>query len=290
MATKKMGGLGKGLSALITDSTSEFSQEQQAKESDVLLIDINKIAPNPNQPRKVFEDDKIEELAASIRQHGVIQPILVQSVKNGYEIIAGERRWRASRKAGLREIPCIIKILSEKDFLLVSLIENLQRENLNSLEESQAYQYMIDQFSLTQEEIARNVGKSRPYVANSLRLQKLPQKIKDYLIQGHLSAGHARALLSIEDEKKQLLFADEIIKNELSVRQTEELLKQGLKTKKKKLTPQFTQIESDLKDSIGAKVKIKENNNRGTIQLSFYSKDELERLLELLFSLRNKGI
>lgn len=288
----KKGGLGRGLSALIKDSSQEEEKKTEGKTSnEVILIDINKIAPNPNQPRKRFDDEKIQELAESIQLHGIIQPIIVRSVENGYEIIAGERRWRASRKAGLKEVPCLIKIFSEQDNLLVALIENLQREDLNPMEESIAYQYMITNFSLTQDEIAKNVGKSRPYVANALRLQKLPTEIQDMVSSGALSAGHARTLLALETPTEQIALAKNIILNGLSVRQVETQIKEQGQTKQpksnKEKDPAFQHIESDIKDVLGTKVKIKENNHKGTIQLSFYSREELERLIELLMSIKN---
>lgn len=287
----KKGGLGKGLSALIKDSSQEDEKKIERKTSnEVILIDINKIAPNPNQPRKRFDDEKIQELAESIQVHGIIQPIIVRSVENGYEIIAGERRWRASRKAGLKEVPCLIKIFSEQDNLLVALIENLQREDLNPMEESVAYQYMISNFSLTQDEIAKNVGKSRPYVANALRLQKLPEKIQEMVSSGALSAGHARTLLAMERSADQIALAEMIIKDGLSVRQVEAQIKEQTEKKSEKNAQEknnaFQHIESDIKDVLGTKVKIKEKNHKGTIQLSFYSRDELERLIELLMSLK----
>lgn len=291
----KKGGLGKGLSALIKDSSQEKEDVREQKTSnEVILIDINKIAPNPHQPRKRFDDDKIQELADSIQQHGVIQPITVRSIENGYEIIAGERRWRASRRAGLKEVPCLIENYTEQDNLLVALIENLQREDLNPMEESIAYQHMISNYSFTQDGIAKNVGKSRPYVANILRLQKLPKIIQEMISSGELSAGHARTLLALEDAALQISLAEKIVKDGLSVRQVETLIKEKTEEKQEKNPEKsektkhsiFQEIESDIKDIIGTKVKIKEKNNKGTIQLSFYSKDELERLIELLKSLQ----
>ena len=295
MAAPKKGGLGKGLGALFSDTTQEIIENQllnnSDKENSIIYIDINKITPNRKQPRKIFEEASLEELAESIKLHGVIQPIIVKSIKNGYEIIAGERRWRASRIAGLKEMPCIIRSFSEKDNLLVALIENLQRENLNPMDESSAYFYMIENFGLTQEEVSKNVGKSRPYVANAVRLQKLPDPVKKMLMENKLSAGHGRALLAIEDSSKQLLIAEKVIEGQLSVRQTEDLVKSLSSDEKKRSSGSekssvFDTIEADIRENIGAKVKIKEKNNRGTIQLSFYSRDELERLIELLLTVK----
>lgn len=297
MAGNKKGGLGKGLSVLFSENTQDIIENQllnpdanSENEDRIIYIDINKITPNRKQPRKAFDEESLKELSDSIKIHGVIQPIIVKSISNGYEIIAGERRWRASRLAGLKEMPCIIRAFSDKDNLLVALIENLQRENLNPMDESSAYYYMQENFGLTQEEISHNVGKSRPYIANAVRLQKLSEPVKKLLMESRLSAGHGRALLSMEDPKKQLETARKIIDNQLSVRQTEALIKE-LTSHKSKTSPQgrnpaFDTIESDIRENIGAKVKIKEKNNKGTIQLSFYSKEELERLIEILLSFK----
>lgn len=297
MAKVKKGGLGKGLEALFSEETQEIlenrllsSDQSSDAENRIIYIDINKIAPNRKQPRKLFNEESLEELSESIKIHGIIQPIIVKTISNGYEIIAGERRWRASRLAGLKEIPCIIKTFSDKDNLLVALIENLQRENLNPMDESSAYFYMLENYGLTQEEISSNVGKSRPYIANSVRLQKLCEPVKKLLMEGKLSAGHGRALLSIENPKKQVEIAVKIFEEQMSVRQTETYIKNLSESKGKSPThsknPAFDSIESDIRESIGAKVKIKEKNNKGIIQLSFYSKEELERLIELLLSFK----
>lgn len=297
MAGNKKGGLGKGLGALFSEDTQNIIENQllsqdanQENENRIIYIDINKITPNRKQPRKTFNDESLEELSESIKIHGVIQPIIVKSISNGYEIIAGERRWRASRLAGLKEMPCIIRAFSDKDNLLVALIENLQRENLNPMDESSAYYYMLENFGLTQEEISHNVGKSRPYIANAVRLQKLTGPVKTLLMESRLTAGHGRALLGIEDPKKQLETANRIIEEQLSVRQAEALIKELSAPKKKPAASgsntAFETIESDIRENIGAKVKIKEKNNKGTIQLSFYSREELERLIEILLSFK----
>lgn len=300
MAGIKKGGLGKGLGALFSESTQEIIENQllnpdpdQEKENRIIYIDINKITPNRKQPRKTFDEESLEELSESIKIHGVIQPIIVKSISNGYEIIAGERRWRASRLAGLKEMPCIIRAFSDKDNLLVALIENLQRENLNPMDESSAYFYMLENYGLTQEEISRNVGKSRPYIANSVRLQKLSQPVKKMLMENKLTAGHGRALLGVEDPRKQLAAAERIIEEQMSVRQTEAFIRNFSAPKKKSASPgrnpAFDSIESDIRENIGAKVRIKEKNNKGTIQLSFYSRDELERLIEMLLSFNSEA-
>ncbi len=295
MTSAKKKGLGKGLGALFSDSTQELIEKQindtdDSIENKVILIDINKITPNRKQPRKIFSEESLEELSESIRLHGIIQPIIVKTIDNGYEIIAGERRWRASRLAGLKEIPCLIKAYSEKDNLLVALIENLQRENLNPMDESSAYYYMQENFNLTQEEISKNVGKSRPYIANSIRLQKLTEPVKTMLIDGRISTGHGRALLAIEDPALQYELAEKTAEHQLSVRSVEEMIKNintpGSK-KDLKSTRRFDTIESDIREKIGARVKIRENNNKGSIQLSFYSREELERLIDLLMSVKS---
>lgn len=291
MISPKKGGLGRGLNALIADSVQTAEPAPQGKiTGETVCIDINKIAPNPNQPRKNFDDEKLNELAESIKQHGIIQPILVRRIENGYEIVAGERRWRASRKAGLKEVPCLIKAFSEQDNLLVALIENLQREDLNPIDEAEAYHYMMKRYQLTQEEISKNVGKSRPYVANALRLQRLPEEIKKMILSGDLSSGHGRALLALSNEKEQLQLAEAVIKNGLSVRQVEALIRERQRKKttapSKGASDRFFTLESEIKEALGTKVKIREKNNKGTIQLSFYSRDELERLIEMLMSLK----
>ena len=289
--TAKKGGLGKGLGALLSDSNTEvFSSKKD--ENRIIFIDINKITPNREQPRKDFNRDALEELSESIKIHGIIQPIIVKTVKNGYEIIAGERRWRAARLAELKEVPCIIREYSEEGNMLIALIENLQRENLNPMEESLAYSHLSANFNMNQTEISKNVGKSRSYVANSIRLQNLPDEVQQFIADGQISAGHGRALLGLNNPGKQYDFAQSIIEKGLSVRETEDLLREMLAPKVKTETtsarrdPALKEIEGQIRDSIGAKVRIKEKNNKGTIQLSFYNRDELERLIEVLTNLR----
>lgn len=286
MSAKK-GGLGRGVSALISDDGTDIINGS-ASDNRVIFIDINKISPNRNQPRKTFDDEGLKELAESIKIHGIIQPITVKTARNGYEIIAGERRWRASRIAGLKEVPCIIKTFSEKDNVLVALIENLQREDLNPIEEAAAYRYVSDNFNMTQAEISKSVGKSRAYVANALRLQKLPEEIQQMVVEGGLTAGHARALLAIGDNPaRQFELAQRIKEKNLSVRETEAavtaILNPGRKSRSSgKPDPAYADIETRITENIGAKVKIRSRNDRGTIQLSFYSREELERLIEFL--------
>lgn len=322
-ATKKTRGLGKGLDALfgnvevpLSESSSHADEwktknvdietdanRPQVNETNVQMqsgskenssggiayIDINQIKPNSKQPRKVFDEEKLEELAASIREHGLIQPVILRKAERGYEIVAGERRWRACRIIGIKEIPCIVKELSDEENMLLAIIENMQREDLNPIEEAEGLKQMIDTYGLTQEEVSRSVGKSRPYIANSLRLLKLPENIAQYLSEGKLSAGHAKALAGVEDEKMQLWLAEEIIKKELSVRQLEKMIREG-KPKGRKAaiakakSADVKKVEDDLKNALGTRVVLNQNKkgNKGKIEIEFYSKEELERLIELL--------
>ena len=282
----KKGGLGRGIGALMSGGDTDIINGSN-DENRIIYIDINKISPNRKQPRKAFDDESMAELTESIKIHGIIQPITVKTTENGYEIIAGERRWRASRMAGLKEIPCIVRSYSEKDNILVALIENLQREDLNPMEEAAAYKYVSDNFNMTQEELSKNVGKSRSYVANTLRLQKLPEEIQQMIVDGKLSAGHGRALLGLDSPEKQVELALKIDENGLSVRETEAAVTNILNPVSKGKSSErsasvYKEIETRITENIGTKVRIKEKNDKGTIQLSFYSRDELERLIEWL--------
>ena len=221
MAGPKNRGLGKGLEALFSNSeidTKEISIEkkEEAKAEGILFVDLNNIKPNEKQPRKSFDDQKLEELAESIQEHGLIQPIILRQAEMGYEIVAGERRWRACRKAGLKEIPCIVKELTDEENMLVAIIENMQREDLNPIEEAEGLNQMISSFGLTQEEVSKSVGKSRPYITNALRLLKLPDEIRDYVSKGNLSTGHARAIAGIAEREKQIQLAQYVIEHDLS--------------------------------------------------------------------------
>ena len=218
MATRKK-GLGRGLDSLIinTDVSIEETKEDKSIEG-LTRLNINNIKPNENQPRKTFDPEKIEDLANSIREHGVIQPIVVRKVKDGYEIVAGERRWRAARKAELTEVPCIVRELTDEQNMLFAIIENMQREDLNPIEEAEGLEKMITSFGMTQADISKSVGKSRPYITNSLRLLKLPEEIKSMMSDGLLTTGHGRALINVEDEEKQIEIAKKVIKEGLSVR------------------------------------------------------------------------
>lgn len=273
--------LGKGLGALLeNDDNNELIKE----------ININQIEPNTDQPRKNFDDKKIEKLSESIKKHGVIQPIVVKLMENDfYQIIAGERRWRASRKAGVKKIPAIVKDYSKNEILEIALIENIQREDLNPIEESQAYKRLIEEYSLTQEDISKRVGKSRSAIANSLRLLNLDESVKNYLIEGKLSIGHARSLLAVENKEYQLEIADRIINEKLTVRETEKLIKKISRNnvqKKKKNNNNYSQeykhIEEDLSERLGTKVNIKNKKNKGIIEIEYYSIEDMDRILKIL--------
>ncbi|MBQ3331530.1 MAG: ParB/RepB/Spo0J family partition protein [Ruminococcus sp.] len=274
---KKIGGLGKGLSAIFSENDTEDKNE-------VVSLKISQIEPNRNQPRRHFDEDALQELAQSISEHGVLQPILVRPmIYGGYQIIAGERRYRASRMAGLTEIPAIIRELSDSETMQIALIENLQRSDLSPLEEARGYQTLIDEYGFSQEDVARTVGKSRSAVANTLRLIGLPDEVKDLLEEGKLSAGHARALLIVEDDKAAVETAKKIVKDGLSVRETEKLVKkldsakpQKKKSSERKVTA-YTEVELALTMALGTKVTVTENKNKkgGTLNIEFYDPEEL---------------
>ncbi|MDD6540255.1 MAG: ParB/RepB/Spo0J family partition protein [Lentihominibacter sp.] len=300
---KKARGLGKGLDALFGDM--EVSVEPSSKEEEssavhdieaaethegIKYIDINNIKPNANQPRKTFDEGKLEELADSIREHGLIQPLVVRKSTNGYEIVAGERRWRAARKIGIKEIPAIVRELSDEENMLLAIIENMQREDLDPIEEAEGISQMIETYGLSQEQVSKSLGKSRPYITNQLRLLKLPEEIRKMVSDGRLSSGHVRALITIDDEEKQIKLAVQAVEQGLSVRQVEALAKANKnvkksKTAKKKKSADVKRVEEDLKVALGTKVNLNQNGKKGKIEIEFYSKDELERLIELLKSL-----
>jgi ParB family chromosome partitioning protein len=277
--------LGKGLDALITSLHIDESDK-------VIQIPLSQLRANPYQPRKHFNEDSIKELADSIKEHGVIQPIIVRKVLKGFEIIAGERRFRASQVCGLATVPAVERNFSDQQVMEIALIENVQREDLNAMEIAVAYQSIIDQFSLTQEELSAKVGKSRSHIANFLRLIQLPETIKQYVSRGTLSMGHARAIVGVKDEKIKKELAELSISNHWSVRDLEEEIKkleetpgkekEYTKKKEKDRDPYIHQAEDQLRELYRTTVKIKHQNNRGKIELVYYSKDDLERLLELL--------
>lgn len=273
------GGLGIGLDALIDPIQNE----------EVINLKISDIRPNPYQPRKTFNEDSIKELAESIKQQGVIQPIIVRRVLRGFEIVAGERRYRASQMIGNETIPAVIRELSDSQVMEMALIENLQREDLNAIETALAYEALIDKFNLTQEELSIKVGKSRSHIANFVRLLTLPDKIKDYVSRGTLSMGHARAIAGVKNEKVQLELAELTVEGAWSVRELEDQIAkrngvkpQGKKRNVKKKDPFIESVESDLRERFKTSVKIKASKNKGKIELEYYSKQDLERILELL--------
>lgn len=289
MARKRSMGL--GLDALISDELEDKIVEQN--KHGILNININKVEPNINQPRKAFDEDALEDLADSIKQFGIIQPLLVSNKGSHYEIVAGERRWRAAKKAGLKEVPVIIKSFSDEVVLEVALIENIQRENLNAIEEAIAYQRLIDDFDLKQDVIAEKVSKSRSAIANTLRLLKLSGEVQQMVVDEMLTSGHARTLLAITDPRVQLEVATKVFDEKLSVRETEKLIKLVMNPKKPKekkkieLDPVYKQLEDDVKKILGTKVSIMQKNEKlGRIEIEYYSKEELDRIIELLQTIK----
>lgn len=271
-------GLGKGLGALLGT--------EEAENGGIMEIRISDIEPNVNQPRKTFDDEKLAALAESIKQHGVVQPLIVQRDGDTYRIVAGERRWRAARLAGLDTVPVIVRDLSDRQVMEVALIENLQREDLNPIEEAEAYERLISEFGMKQEEVASVVGKSRPAITNSIRLLSLNDEIKSRVISGEISSGHARALLSLDDQKLQLEAMQEIIDKSLSVRETERLIKQLTTPKKQKAKKvpdaEYQAIEERFREIFGTKVRIMSNKNNGKILIEYYSPEELDRIINLV--------
>ena len=294
MATRK-GGLGKGLDSLIADKVGTSNEKKNAKNE--VMVNINKVEPNKEQPRKNFDEDALLELSESIKQFGVLQPLLVVDRKDYYEIIAGERRWRAAKMAGLKKVPVIIKDLTEQEIVEISLIENIQRENLNPIEEAIAYKRLLNEFNLKQDEVAERVSKSRTAVTNSMRLLKLCDKVQQMVIDDMISTGHARALLGITDEEKQYTLAQKIFDEKISVRDTEKLVKKMQKQKnapakevnpeKKKLDAVYQEAEEKMKTILGTKVIINQKDSmKGKIEIEYYSPDELTRIYELIESIK----
>ena len=290
-------GLGKGIGALFggdIDETGIIERDidlinDTAKEN-VTMLKISRVEPNKEQPRKVFDEEKLNMLADSIKKHGVIQPIIVKDTKSGfYQIVAGERRWRASRIAGLKEIPAIIRSYDELATMQIALIENLQREDLNPIEEALGYKTLLDEFSFTQEQVSEQVGKSRSAIANSIRLLALPQQVREMLEKKELSSGHARAVLAVNDDESKLLLAQKIVENSLNVRQAEQLAKALNAPKKEKREKPLTQldiqigeIQKRMSEILGTKVKIQNGAKKGKIEIEYYSENDLERLLKIL--------
>jgi ParB family chromosome partitioning protein len=324
MAVKreKKRALGRGLAALIDDvsisppssgksAEGEFdgssdihgtdahgSADDGSTGNDITYVPIDEIKPNAAQPRKNFSDESLEGLAESIQKHGLIQPVMLKRGKTGYELIAGERRWRAAKKAGLKEIPALVREVSAEENALFALIENVQREDLNPMDEAQAYRSIMDDYGLTQEEVSKSVGKSRPYIANILRLLKLPEKVQEYLSEGLISAGHANAIGSVADDELKLRLADQIIREGLSVREAEMLARKASGKSKRAVKPsgdagkptEVMAIEEDLTTLFGTRVTLGKNVNRGTVEIHYYSKDELDGIVEVLMGLKAQSM
>ena len=302
MAVKK--GLGLGLDILIPkedtslhkrEEREENKQQEDKREYDI-EVDIRKIEPNRDQPRKQFDEDAIEELSESIKQFGVIQPLIVKQKEDYFEIIAGERRWRASKKAGLKKVPVIIKEYDDREILKISLIENLQREDLNPIEEAQAYQKLQEEYNLKQDEIAASVSKSRTAITNTMRLLKLDKRVQKMIMDNLITSGHGRTIIPIEDKELQYETACRILDESLSVREAEQLVKKLLEQKPEKeekkdentqKTEMFHFFEGRMKDILGSKVTIKNRkNNKGRIEIEYYSEAELERIIDLIQSIK----
>lgn len=303
MAVKKT-GLGKGLDSLIPKQSTtkkaavketKPSQSKNAEKKEEIKLKITEVEPNREQPRKNFDEDALLELADSIRQFGVLQPLIVQKKEDYYEIIAGERRWRAAKMAGLKEVPVIIRNYNEQQIVEISLIENIQRENLNPIEEAAAFKRLLTEFHLKQDEVAERVSKSRTAVTNSMRLLKLDERVQQMVIDDMISTGHARALLGTEDKELQFKLAQQIFDEKLNVREVERLMKAvSGKDKKKKEKPElknafiYQDLEEKMKAMLGTKVSINHKaNNHGKIVIDYYSNEELERLMDLFQSISN---
>jgi ParB family chromosome partitioning protein len=315
MAARKTGGLGRGLDALIPskspsekentvktksvksetvkDKTEKAEEAVKQEKPAEMKVKISSVEPNRTQPRKHFDEDALLELAESIKQYGVLQPLLVSDKKDYFEIVAGERRWRAAKMAGLKEIPIIVKEFSNQEIVEISLIENIQREDLNPIEEAMAYKRLMEEFHLKQDEIAERVSKSRTAVTNSMRLLKLNEKVQQMLIDEMISAGHARAILALPNGEKQEMVAMKVFDEKLSVRETEKLVKSLLEPPKEKQPQQssaedaiYESLEEKMKNIVGTRVFIhRKKNNKGKIEIEYYSRDELERIIELFESI-----
>lgn len=273
---KKQSGLGKGLGALMLENNVDSMVSTST-------LPINEIIPNKEQPRKTFDEEALAELADSIRQHGVLQPLLVRPLTSGgYQLVAGERRWRASRMAELKEVPVIIKELSDTEAMEIAIIENLQREDLNPIEEAEGLQALIDKCDYTQEQVAISVGKSRPAIANSLRLLRLPNEVREMAKNGDISAGHARALLAFDNPVIMLEVAKKIVSNKLTVRDVERLAKRPVSTAQKPKASRrdsfYDEVELSLSEALGTKVKVYNGRNKGTLEIEFYSLEDLKNL------------
>ena len=317
MAARKKGGLGKGIDALISPTVKKEADKEKVVEKVIekpvekivekivevekpveLYLKIDEIEPNRLQPRKNFDEDALQELSESIKQFGLIQPIVVKKQENYYEIVAGERRWRAARIAGLKEVPVIVKEYNERESMEIAIVENLQREDLNPIEEAQTYRRLIEEFGLKQDEAAQRVSKSRTAVTNAMRLLKLDERVQQMVIDDMISGGHARTLLAIENKEEQYAMAMLVFDNKMSVRETEKLVRNYLKKEEEKKTPEkkedfsqmetiYHQLEERMKSVIGSKVAIHSRNyKKGKIEIEYYSNDDLDRIFSLLESIQ----
>lgn len=285
-------GLGKGLGSLFDDNNiiDDIITQEAPDNKGITTVSISSIEPNKKQPRRQFDKEKIDALANSIKENGLIQPIIVTPSKNGmYKIVAGERRWRASKKAGIKEIPAVIREYSDEKIAEIALVENLQREDLNPIEEALGYKTLLEEFNLTQELVSKRIGKSRSAIANSMRLLSLEDQIQKLLISGEISSGHARAILSVDDNELRLALSKRIIEDSLNVRQAESLAKQLQKkkppskpSKKSAYDIELENIQNTLSSNLGTKVKISHTDKKGKIEIEYYGNDDLERILKLI--------
>lgn len=280
--------LGKGLSALIPEESEDFTEE-----SNKILIPINKIKSDEEQPRKLFDSEKIAELAESIKTHGIIQPLILRKyMEDQYIIVAGERRWRAAKMAGLKEVPGVIMELSDRDILEISLIENIQRQDLNPIEEALAYRKLLNDFKITQEELSKRIGKSRVAIANTMRLTNLDERVQQYIIENIISEGHGRVLLAISDKQKQYELSQRVIDEKLSVRELERLIKRFNEEEEKEeekvvwssddLNPYYKEIKNQLQNYFGTRVNVSNKKNKGKIEIEYYSEEDLQRILDII--------
>lgn len=298
MVAKRNKGLGRGLNALFEEVevtvpvTEEVELSAEVEEKGIKYIDVNDIKPNEKQPRKHFSEDGLNELADSIKAYGIMEPIIVRGTKGGYEIVMGERRWRATRKIGLTTIPALIKSIDDDEMAVLALIENMQREDLNPLEVAESLKGLMDDQALTQSEVSSMVGKSRAYVANLLRLLKLPEKVREYIAEGKLTGGHGKAIAMIEGEQAQLKMADRAVKDGLSVHDIERIAGEDpdrvhrKKPRIRKKDKDVKQVEDELTSSIGAKVMINSMGNKGKVELYYYTDDELNNIIDMLRSVK----
>ncbi|WP_196001793.1 ParB/RepB/Spo0J family partition protein [Clostridium sp. 1001271B_151109_B4] len=285
-------GLGKGLNALIPEDTMILEKKEtkvESKNEGYTLIDINLIKNNDSQPRKRFDDERIMELAESIKSNGIVQPLILKKDNSEYVIVAGERRWRAAKSIGIKEVPAVVMDLTEKQVLEISLIENIQREDLNSIEEATAYKRLISDFSLTQEQLSKRIGKSRVAITNTLRLLNLSDDVQQYIIEGVISEGHGRALLAITDSKLQCELAQNVIDDKLSVRELEIMIRKlkddsgrSKNKSRKENNPYYKDVTERLENYFGTKVNITNKNNKGKIEIEYYSEEDLQRILEII--------